>query len=157
MLAVGLLPYVPVSDGREAWTAASNCSAAMGSLNRDVRCCREVVMFCTLCGLGISKYRYGSDHCHQHGEAKKHLLHNLIHCSVSCATSNCYYLSVDVQLDSHVTTLSYFFAFCRASSARLIYDLAFERALSAFRLLSSALSIAFRALCSELRACSYCF
>lgn len=159
MLAVGLLPYVPVSDGREAWTAASNSSATVGSLNRDVRCCRELVMFCTLSSLGISKHRYCSDHCHQHGEAKKHLLHNLIHCSVSCATSNVIIdcLSVYVQQDSYVTTLSYFFAFCRASSARRIYDLALERASSAFRLVSSALSIAFRALRRELRACSYCF
>ena len=66
-------------------------------------------------------------------------------------------LSVYVYHISHVTILSYFFAFCRASSARRVYDLAFDRALSAFRLLSSALSIAFRALRSELRACSYCF
>lgn len=160
MLAVGLLPYVPVSDGREAWTAASNCSATVGSLNRDVRCCREVVMFCTLSSLGISKHRYCSDHCHQHGEAKKHLLHNLIYtvpCRAQLLTVIIDCLSVYVHVDSHVTTLYYFFAFCRASSARLIYDLAFERALSAFRLLSSALSMAFRALRRELRACSYCF
>lgn len=48
-------------------------------------------------------------------------------------------LSVYAHLESHVTTLSYFFTFRSASSARRIYDLAFDRALSALRLLPSAL------------------
>ena len=136
MLAVGLLPYFAVGDGGEPGATASHRSATMCSLNRNMSGSCDVVMFCTLCRLGVSKYRYGSDHCQQHGEAKKHLLHNLMHCSVSCATSNVIIdcLSVYVQLDSDVTTHSSYFAFCRASSARLIYDLALSLALSAFLL-----------------------
>ena len=91
MLAVSLLPNITIGDWREPRATTSNGTTAVCSLNRDVGSCREVVMFCTLCSLGISKYRYSSDHCHQHGETKKQLLHNLMHCSVSCATSNCYY------------------------------------------------------------------
>ena len=36
ILAVGLLPYVPVGDGRETWATAPHGSAAMCSLNRNV-------------------------------------------------------------------------------------------------------------------------
>lgn len=82
----------------------------------------------------------------------------IISCTVPCRAQlliifiDC--LFVYVHLVPHVTNLSHFFAFCSASSARLIYDLAFDRALSALRLLSFALSIEFRAFRRELRACS---
>lgn len=88
-----------------------------------------------------------------------HLLHNP--CTVSCRAQlliviiDCLFVYVNLVL--HVTIHYYFFTFCSASSARRMYDLAFDRALSALRLLSSALSIAFRALRKELLACSYCF
>ena len=85
----------------------------------------------------------------------------IISCTVPCRAQlliviiDC--LLVYVHLLSHVTIRYYFFTFCSASSARRMYDLAFDRALSALRSLSSALSIAFRALRKELLACSYCF
>ena len=159
MLAVSLLPNITIGDRRETRATASNSTVAVSTLNRDVGSCREVVMYCTLCCLGLANTDTVATIVINMARLKN--IFFIISCTLPCRAQlliviiDC--LSVYVYHISHVTILSYFFAFCSASSARRIYDLALERALSALRLLSSALSIAFRAFRSELRACSYCF
>ena len=75
MLAVCLLPYISIGDGREPGAAATDRARAMLSLYCQMSDESIVVVGTTVFLVGFCKDRYRSSHCYHNCKNKEHLFH----------------------------------------------------------------------------------
>lgn len=157
--AISLLPHVAVGDGRESGASASHSAIAMSSLTRQMGAVGIYASPSLM--LLIDVANAVTEAAIVIIMAKPHNIFFIVSYTVPCraqpliVNTDCF--SVYVVCIQQVIITYHFFIFPSASSARRMYDLALERALSALRRLSSALSMAALALRSALRSYSYCF
>lgn len=75
MLAVCLLPYISIGDGREPGAAATDRARAMLSLYSHMSDESIVVVGTTVFLVGICQDRYRSSHCYHNCKNKAHFFH----------------------------------------------------------------------------------
>lgn len=86
VLAIGLLPHFLVRDGLKSRATASHSPTAVLALHVEF-CCLVIVSTATVI-VSAGKNRHRCHQGHSHCKTDHQFLHFLMHCFVSCATSN---------------------------------------------------------------------